>query len=95
MTLLADKSRRLGRTQKLVLHLLASQSPCTARELSYHWPSLSESAAMSAVNRLADRGLVDMGPGDWSRGRFARSFVLTRAGAEVERALVGAWEDDE
>lgn len=86
----------LGRTQKLVLRILAGNAPCTARDLSYHWPTLSESAAMSAINRLADRGLVDMGPGDFSRGRFARSFVLTDTGASVEAGLnIPEWEDDE
>lgn len=83
--------RNLGRTQRLVLHILANQAPCTARDLSYHWPSLSKSAAMAAVNRLADRGLVDMGPGEFSyAGRFRRSFVLTARGATVERILSDA-----
>jgi DNA-binding MarR family transcriptional regulator len=86
-----NSDRPLGRSQKLVLHILADQSPCTARDLAYHWPSLSESAAMSAIDRLAARGLVDLGPGEFSHaGRFRRSFVLTERGVATERGLVNA-----
>lgn len=85
----------LGRTQRLVLHLLALQSPCTSRELSYHWPSLSQSAANSAIERLANRGLVDLGPGDFSRGHFCRSYVLTQRGTEAESLLAKPREDSE
>jgi predicted ArsR family transcriptional regulator len=90
-----NTSQNLGRTQKLVLHLLASTGEASAWDLAYHWPGLTESAAGSAVNRLAGRGLVDLGRGDWSRGRFSRTFVLTSEGRSVESSLLGDWEAEE
>lgn len=85
---LRARSRRrggvgLGRTQVLVLRLLAS-GPKSVRTLSYDWPDLTESAARSAVNRLGDRGLVDMAGWDRNDGR---TFCLTARGREVEAAL--------
>jgi DNA-binding HxlR family transcriptional regulator len=73
----------LGRTQKLVLRLLASGSK-SARHLAYDWPGLTESAAHSAVRRLGDRGLVDVAGWD---NRDGRTYCLTERGAAVERSL--------
>jgi DNA-binding MarR family transcriptional regulator len=79
----------LGRTQRLVLQLLALNQPCSASELARHWygGGLTESAAGSAVSRLADRGLIDLGPGEWTGGRFSRTYVLTERGVAVERQV--------
>jgi DNA-binding MarR family transcriptional regulator len=84
----------LGRTQQTVLHLLASVGACSASELERHWPSLTYSSALSAVNRLAGRGLVDLGPGEFVRGRFVRSYVLTPLGVQAEQTLLPLDEDD-
>jgi DNA-binding HxlR family transcriptional regulator len=78
-----DRTAGLGRTQILVLRLLADNAK-SARHLSYDWPGLTESAARSAVSRLADRGLVDMAGWDVRDGR---TYCLTARGAEVERGL--------
>jgi DNA-binding MarR family transcriptional regulator len=82
----------VGRTQQLILHVLASQGPCTIKELAYHWPTLTQSAASSAVNRLGNRGFVDLADRSWDG---ARSYSLTRKGAEVERALLTLDESDD
>jgi predicted ArsR family transcriptional regulator len=91
MTSLPSRRRRrgavgLGHTQKLVLNLLAITTNQSARDLSYNWPSLTESAARSAVARLGDRGLVDMA--GWTPTRDARTYCLTAKGQEVADALV-------
>jgi DNA-binding PadR family transcriptional regulator len=75
--------KNLGRTQKLVLLLLAEEAK-DCRRLAYDWPNLSESAAYSAVQRLAERGLVDMA--GWKENR--RTYCLTRRGQEVEQTLL-------
>ena len=77
----------LGRTQKLVLHLIAqhSQAP-TIRDLSYDWPGLTESAARSAVDRLADRRLIDVA--GFAAADNARTYKLTERGRAIELALV-------
>lgn len=80
----------LGRTQKLVLHLLALQ-PKSIRTLAYDWPGLTESAARSAVERLGLRGLVDV---TGRHGEAGRVFTLTAKGAAVERDLIDLDEDD-
>jgi hypothetical protein len=75
---------RLGRTQVLVLRLLAGgEKDC--RHLEYDWPGLTESAARSAIGRLGDRGLVDVA--GWKEGR--RTFCLTSRGRQIEAALNG------
>lgn len=75
----------LGRTQRLVLQLLASgDGPKSARHLEYDWPGLTESAARSALDRLGMRGLVDMA--GWDR-RDGRTYCLTERGSQVEREL--------
>lgn len=79
-------TRKLGRTQKLVLQLLASRGGSTVVELAFSWPSLSESSARSAAERLASRGLVDAVGWDVVGGR---RYGLT----EVERDLTGLDED--
>jgi DNA-binding PadR family transcriptional regulator len=94
----AERTRRrrnpaanLGRTQKLVLRLLADR-PKSIQHLGYDWPGLTESAAYSAVMRLADRGLVDVaGWDDYDR----RTYRLTEKGAEVEAGLNVSVETDE
>jgi DNA-binding HxlR family transcriptional regulator len=75
----------LGRTQKLVLQLLASNGSLSARELEYHWPTLTESSAYSAVMRLADRGLVDVA--GWDQYGRNRSYCLTERGGVAERQV--------
>lgn len=79
----------LGRTQQLVLHLLADR-PKSIRTLAYDWPGLTESCVRSAVDRLAMRGLVDLADRQGERGRM---FTLTAKGAEIERGLI-VDEDD-
>lgn len=83
---------RIGHTQKLVLQLLASSGACSARDLAYHWPSLTESAAHSALQRLGGRGLVDMASWKPSGGR---TYKLTERGRDVERTLTGLATDEE
>lgn len=84
-----DRGVGLGRTQILVLHLLA-QDAKSIRTLGYDWPGLTESAARSAVNRLGDRRLVDaVGRDDYDH----RTYGLTDRGREVEAALVDASDD--
>lgn len=73
----------LGRTQILVLRLLASGSK-SVRHLAYDWPGLTESAARGAVMRLADRALVDVAGWDDYNGR---TYFLTERGRAVEAAL--------
>lgn len=84
-----DPAVGLGPTQVLVLRLLASGSK-SASYLAYDHPALTESSARSAVMRLAGRGLADVaGWDDYER----RTYCLTTKGAEVERNLNAA--DDE
>jgi DNA-binding HxlR family transcriptional regulator len=76
--------KSLGRTGILVLRLLADgEKDC--RHLEYDWPGLTESAARSAIGRLADRGLVDVA--GWKEGR--RTYCLTPHGRQIEAALNG------
>lgn len=75
--------RPLGRTQVLVLRLLAD-GPKSAQTLGYDWPGLTESSARSAVMRLARRGFTDMA--GWNAYN-QRTYCLTEKGAEVERSL--------
>lgn len=82
-------SVRLGRTQILVLRLLASGGAKSVRHLAYDWPGLSESAARGAVMRLGDRSLVDVAGWDGE----SRTYTLTERGREVELALGGDAED--
>lgn len=82
----------LGRTQRLVLSILASQGPCSARELEYHWPTLTESSAGSALRRLGDRGLVDAAGWNYSN---QRTYGLTEQGYEVEAGLNTEYDEDE
>lgn len=84
-------SDRLGRTQKLVLALLAEQSK-SAQRLAYDHPALTESSARSAVMRLAQRGLADMAGWDDSD---RRTYCLTDKGRALERSLNIDIEDDE
>lgn len=83
-------SRYLGRTQILVLRLLATNdyTSKSCRGLAYDWPSLSENAARGAVQRLYDRGLVE--PTGWKER--SRTYELTERGRVVERELA-EWED--
>lgn len=83
----------LGRSQKLVLNLLAINAEQTVRDLARNWPTLTESSARSAVNRLGDRGLVDFA--GWSPYRDARTFSLTDRGRAVADTLVPPDEDDD
>lgn len=76
----------LGRTQVLVLQLLAGGAK-SVRELAYHWPSLTESSARSALERLGDKRLVDVA--GFESGTTRRQFCLTARGADVERRLLG------
>ena len=82
-----DSSRpvgRLGRTQILVLRLLASHDqPPTVRRLAEDWPGLTESAVRGALERLGDRRLVDVVGFD----DVARTWKLTARGIEIECAL--------
>jgi predicted ArsR family transcriptional regulator len=74
----------LGRTQQLVLHLLADNSK-SVRTLAYDWPGLTENSVRSALERLGMRGLVDLADRHGERGRVYR---LTAKGVEVENALI-------
>lgn len=85
-----ERGKRLGRTQRLVLSLLAS-GPKTCAHLAYDWPGLTESAARGAVLRLADRHLVDAAGWKPDGGRI---YKLTERGRAVEAELVGI-EDEE
>lgn len=77
------QERPLGRTQMLVLRLLAGGAK-SAQTLGHDWPGLTASSARSAVMRLGMRGLVDMaGWNDYNQ----RTYRLTEKGAEVERSL--------
>lgn len=77
--------QNLGRTQVLVLRLLAAgEHPKSAAKLAYDWPGLTESAARSALGRLGDRGLVDAAGFDGE----ARTFSLTEKGILLERELL-------
>jgi hypothetical protein len=84
MSSIDRRARGLGRTQKLVLQLLASAGSSSARDLEYHWPSLTEASARTAITGLARRGLVDAS--GWNV-RGGRTYCLTERGASVERAL--------
>ncbi len=82
---------RVGRTQRLVLALLAN-GPKSVRHLAYDHPALTESAARSAVMRLAVRGLADVaGWDDYN----ARTYKLTDNGHELERTLNHEPSDDD
>ncbi len=82
-----DPRKNLGRTQQLVLHLIAAHSQAPSiRDLAYDWPSLTESAARSAVNRLGDRRLVDVA--GFHAGTNTRTYKLTALGRQVEVELV-------
>lgn len=71
---------RLGRTQKIVLMLLANGSR-SAQHMAYDHPALTESSARSAVMRLAQRGLADLAGWDDSEHR---TYTLTEKGRELE-----------
>lgn len=79
--------RNLGRTQQLVLHLLASGGK-TVETLAYDWPTLTESSVGNALGRLARRGLVDR-----QNPHGAYEWYLTDKGRAVEAELVGADDD--
>lgn len=82
--------QNLGRTQVLVLRLLAAgEYPKSAAKLAYDWPALTESAARSALGRLGDRRLVDAAGFDGS----SRTFALTDAGIALERELLATEGD--
>lgn len=84
----ATGAEKLGRTQKLVLHLLAESSK-SAQHLCHDWPGLTTGGARAAVNRLAMRGLVDAT--GWDENQ--RKYGLTDEGLAVERSLIEEWED--
>jgi DNA-binding HxlR family transcriptional regulator len=79
-----NSSKGLGRTQILVLNLLAAGGPKSARDLERDWPSMTPDKAYSALASLGNRGLVDAAGFD---GR-ARTYCLTAKGAAVERKLL-------
>ncbi len=82
-----DRTKRLGRTQGLVLQLLALRDrPPTIRDLATDWPGLTEASVRSAVNRLGDRGLVDVAGFD-AIATNARTYTLTADGRRAEMAL--------
>lgn len=81
---IAQAAKGLGRTQVLVLQLLANGAK-TCRTLGYDWPSLTEESARSTVDRLGGRGLVDAVR--FEPGSGAREFGLTELGEGVERAV--------
>lgn len=82
-----DPAAGLGRTQKLVLHLLAREAKLV-RTLAMDWPGLTEASVRTALTGLEQRGLVNRPT--YHRGAY--KFGLTDRGREVEAALVG---DDE
>lgn len=77
--------RNLGRTQRLVLHLLAD-GPKSAQQLGYDWPGITEASARGALDRLLDRGLVDSAGLD-QYGRL-RTYGLTERGRTIEGLLL-------
>lgn len=82
-------SKNLGRTQRLVLQLLA-QRPKPVRVLAFDWPGLTEAAVRGALDRLATRGLVDRV--SYHRGEY--TYGLTQRGREVEAAVTGNEEPE-
>lgn len=90
---MATKKRRepgegLGRTQVLVLQLLAN-GPKKVRDIGRDGFGISDSSARSTLNRLGLRGLVDR---KYSYGQM--EYFLTAEGVEVEKRVTGI-EDDE
>jgi DNA-binding HxlR family transcriptional regulator len=77
---------RLGRTQVLVLHLLAGSVKSIDR-LAMDWPGLTESSVRGAIGRLYERGLVDVAH---YNAYNARVFMLTERGRAVELGLCEA-----
>jgi DNA-binding HxlR family transcriptional regulator len=87
-------SRPLGRTQVLVMHLLADR-PKNIRTLANDWPGLTESMVSGALDRLAHRGYVDRrapygfyewhltDKGVWAEQQMVRGRAL--AGVEDDR----------
>lgn len=83
----------LGRTQKLVLRLFATTGEnLSARQLEYHWPSLTESAAAGAIQRLGRRSLVDVA--GWEDPSNRRTYRLTEKGWAVANVLDDIEEED-
>jgi len=79
-----------GRTQQIVMHLLAGGSKPISR-IVHDWPGLTESSVRSAIDSLSRRGLVDLADRHHERGRV---FQLTPKGAEAEKTLAGITDDD-
>ncbi len=75
----------LGRTQQIVMHLLAGNAK-SVRRLVHDWPGLTESGVNAAINSLGRRGLVDLADRNHERGRVYR---LTDEGADLEKRLAG------
>ena len=86
----ANRAVRLGRTQKLVLQLLAN-GPKAVRVLAFDWPGLTEGQVRGALDRLASRGLVDR------VGYRQRAYIygLTAKGREVEAQVTGLEGDED
>ena len=89
----------LGRTQVLVMHLLAL-GPKTVRRLSHDWPGLSEAMVSGALARLADRGYVDRrAPHGFYQWHLTDRGVAAEREMVPEKALAGVdddeWDDDD
>jgi ATP-dependent DNA ligase len=84
-----EPSKGLGRTQVLVLQLLAN-GPKSVRTIASDGFGISESSARSTLERLGRRGLVDR---KYSYREL--EYHLTSEGAEVEQTLSGLDEDEE
>ena len=87
-----DPSRGLGRTQRLVLHLLADRPKSVRTLLLDWWPRMPESSIRSALYSLGRRSLVDAAGWEPNGGR---TYALTDKGREVERELVATEEPGE
>jgi DNA-binding HxlR family transcriptional regulator len=86
--------RPLGRTQVLVMHLLALE-PKTVRTLSNDWPGLTEAIVSGALSRLADRGYVDRrAPHGFYQRHLTDRGVAAEREMVREKALAGVDEDD-
>lgn len=88
------RDKPLGRTQKMVLHILAARGDCTVADIEMQGFGLAASSIRGALHTLGMRGLVDATGFDESHRSRARTFGLTDAGAKAEEALLGDDADE-
>lgn len=87
---------RPGPNQYLVLLILRTNPNCTAADLDYHHPALTEESARAAIHSLGRRGYVDVaGFEDMTGGRTRRTFNLTAKGEAYVDALLADEDADD